>query len=379
MKITNIKAIPLAIPTLRPLPSSLGVALKEVSFCIVVKVETDEEIVGLGESPVLSDPEITLSIINFSKKHFLGKDPFEIEKLIRIANSGLNLIHFHHHASQGALSGVDMALWDIIGKACKRKLCDIWGGRFRSKVEFYGDITRGSLDYMRKQARELVEKGFTTLYMKVGIDEDMDVEALKAVRDEIGYNNVLIRVDANQAWSVSSAIRIIKRMERYELEMVEQPTLMHNIDGLAQVRRSVDTPILSHESSWTIYSALEVIKKEAADSIQIDPRFDVSFKSGRYIAAMAEAAGISVVMHSYSDAGISTAAAMQVIVSAPNFIHANQITNHYLKDDIIKDRLRLNGKFIDLPKGNGLGVKLDEKKVKKYNLLYDKKYKNRLS
>ena len=104
------------------------------------------------------------------------------------------------------------------------------------------------------------------------------------------------------------AVRTINKMAKYDLEFVDQPVLMHNLDEMARVRRAVATPIASHESSWTFYNVLNVIKKAAADVIHIDPRFDAGFIGARKSSAIAEAAGIPVVQHSFGELGVAQAA-----------------------------------------------------------------------
>ncbi|HIE18864.1 TPA: hypothetical protein EYP75_03970 [Candidatus Bathyarchaeota archaeon] len=108
--------------------------------------------------------------------------------------------------------------------------------------------SQGSLNQMVDEAKDLVKDGYKTLYIKVGIDSKQDIEAVRVIRETVG-DEIEIRVDANQAWSPGAAVRIIRRIEAYDLEMVEQPVSMYDLDGMAEVRRRVSTPILSHESS----------------------------------------------------------------------------------------------------------------------------------
>ena len=122
------------------------------------------------------------------------------------------------------------------------------------------------------EAKRCVREGFDTLYEKVGIDPKHDLASIKAIRDAVGYD-VELRIDANQAWTPGTAVRLIRKMERYDLEFVEQPVLMYNLDALARVRNAVGIPILAHESSWTFHDSLNVIKRDAADAIQLDLAF----------------------------------------------------------------------------------------------------------
>jgi L-alanine-DL-glutamate epimerase-like enolase superfamily enzyme len=225
---------------------------------------------------------------------------------------------------------------------------------------------------MSAQAEEFAREGAKTLFTKVGFDALSDEEAVKAIRrgaSQAGVD-VPIRIDANQSWTPAAAIRNIRRMERYGLEYVEQPVSMHNLDGMAHVRNSVDTPILAHESCWTFYNALNVIKKEAADALQLDPRFDVGFMGVRIAAGIAEAAGMPACIHSWNDLGIFTCAKIHLAASMPNFTLPSQSLYENLTDDVIRERLRFEGRSIRVPEKAGLGFELDDVKVQEYSKHY---------
>ena len=208
--------------------------------------------------------------------------------------------------------------------------------------------------------------------MKVGFDEDLDLACVKAMREAIGPKPK-IRIDANQSWSAGEAIRIIKKLGEYDLEFVDQPVLMYNIDALSRVRAAVDVPIASHESSWTMYEAINVIKREAADVIHVDPRFDAGFVGARITAGIAEAVGLPVVMHSFTELGVAQNAYLHLIASTPNYIFANQSGYGDLTDDIIQGGLlTFKDGCLDLPEGPGIGVELDREKVKAYAGYYEK-------
>jgi L-alanine-DL-glutamate epimerase-like enolase superfamily enzyme len=271
-----------------------------------------------------------------------------------------------------------MALWDLVGKECRQPLSRLWGGGgYRKKVKYLGGIPHQSISVIQAEARRLVDEGFDSLYEKVGLDPRHDLESVHAIRDAVGYD-VNLRVDANQAWSIGTAVRMIKKMEKYDLEFVEQPVLMYDLDGLARVRKAVSIPILSHESSWTFYDALKVIKRDAADAIQLDPKFDSGLSGFRIAAGMAEAAGMSAVCHHFSELGVSTVYSMHAIASCPAFIHANQTGYRILSDDILKGNLmKFDHGHLRVPTGPGLGVEIDQLKLKKYADLFNREIRGK--
>jgi glucarate dehydratase len=369
MKITGLKSTVVAVPTRNDGPSE--VSDSQYRLAVLVEVSTDEGILGLGEAPNPVGVEVTKTIIDSAEPLLLGNDPTDVEILKKCIYSHYNLAHLHIHAACWALNGIDMALWDIVGKVCQQPLYKLWGGAFRKKIEFYGYVQRATPENVAAQAIARVNEGFSTVYMKVGFDEDLDLACVKAMREAIGPKRK-IRIDANQSWSAGEAIRIIKKLAEYDLEFVDQPVLMYNIDALSRVRATVDVPIGSHESSWTMYEAINVIKREAADVIHVDPRFDAGFVGARVTAGIAEAAGLPVIMHSFGELGVAQNAYLHLIASAPNYIFANQSGYGDLNDDIIQGGLLTfkNG-CLDLPEGPGIGVELDREKVKAYSGYYE--------
>ena len=319
MRITDLRSRVVAVPIKK---STYVSGLNEELFRIAVIVElfTDEGYVGLGEAVPPVDVEATKRIIDSAKRLLVGEEVFNLEPLKKKVYAYYNLSHLHLHAANWALNAVDMALWDLIGKSCSQPLYKVWGGAFRKKIPYYGAIQRSTVENVARQAEDLVKRGFKTLYLKVGLDEKEDLECVKAIREAVGYGDVKVRLDANQAWSPGKAIKMINKLSKYEIEFIDQPVLMYNLDAMARVRRAVDVPIAAHESSWTFYEVLNVIKKEAADIIHIDPRFDAGFTGARISAGIAEAAGLPVVMHSFHELGIAQCAYMHLIATCPNFI-----------------------------------------------------------
>lgn len=380
MKIVDVKATPVAVP-LKQSEVELGASPSRSLFTsVIVELATDEGLVGIGESHAPISAEVTKLIVNSLKPILLGEETPNVEPLRRKLYAACNLTHLHVHAANWAISGIDMALWDLVGKSAGQPLHRLWGGAFRRRIPFYGSIARTRTEGVAAQAARLVAEGFRTLYLKVGFDPEEDLECVRLMREaaDSGTGRVEIRVDANQAWSPGEAVRIINRMARHDPEFVDQPVLMYNLDGMRRVRKAVGVPIASHESSWTFYDALNVIKHEAADVIHIDPRFDAGFMGAKIAAGIAEAAGMPVVSHHWAMLGVSTAAYMQLIASAPNFTLANQTGYNYLEDDVIEGGpWEMRDGCLKLPEGPGIGVELDPAKLARYARHYEESVKGR--
>jgi len=379
MKITGVSATPVAVPFADSLtPSTIRSSLRVIES-VVVQVSTDEGLVGLGEAPPLLGVEITQAIIEMASAGCLGASPFHVNHLMKTLYARHNVTHVHPTATTWAFSAIETALWDLVGKACGRPLFEIWGGPFRREVPYYGYVERQAMAGMEEEARRLAAAGFDTLYTKVGLGHTEDVQAVAAIRKGAPDPRVRIRVDANQAWSPAEAISIIKEMEPYGLEFVDQPVIMFNLDSMIRVKDAVAVPIAAHEAGWTMYDVLNVLKRQAADVIHVDPLFDLGLTGARISAGMAEAAGIPVVLHAYGCLGVGFAAGLQLIAATPNFTLANQeVRYRMITDDIILGGpLPFTNNRVSVPTGPGLGVTLDADRLRRYNDLYQREVRGR--
>jgi L-alanine-DL-glutamate epimerase-like enolase superfamily enzyme len=345
---------------------------------VLVELETDDGVVGLGEAPVVwaANADATVALIEAVRPLLVGADPLGNDVLRRRLYAETGIAHLGQGASW-ALSGIDCALWDILGRVAGQPLHRLWGGEWRARSPFYGDVPPGELDEMADHAREWVKRGFRTLYLKVGFGADLDIARVKAIREAVG-EGPRIRVDANQAWSSAAARMIIERLAEFELEYVEQPTPASNLDEMAALRRMVPVPILAHEASLTVEASLRTIAHQAADALQLDPRFDSGIAGARTAALMAEAAGLPVVTHTWGELGIATAAMLQLHAAHRNFVLDHQTYYWNLEDDIIEGGLMAwHGCELEVPTGPGIGVDLDRDRVAHYARVYEREVRDK--
>jgi L-alanine-DL-glutamate epimerase-like enolase superfamily enzyme len=381
MKIADVRTTVVAVPQKREYRSSWrrGYQGSTPQVAVLVELETDDGLVGIGESPAVwaGHPEVTVALIDAVHDLLLGADPFEHDILRRRLYAETGMAHLGTQGASWALSGVDTALWDLVGRAVEQPLHRLWGGGWRASSPFYADVPPGEPAEMAADAIRWVERGFRTLYLKVGFGADVDVARVRAVRDAVG-EGPRIRVDANQAWSPGSARTIIDRLAEFGLEYVEQPTPASNLDEMAALRRMVSVPILAHEASITVEGTLNTIAKQAADAIQLDPRFDAGIAGARTAALMAEAAGLPVVTHTFGELGVATAAVLQLHAAHRNFVLDNQTYYWNLEDDIVVGGLMpWHGCELEVPLGPGVGVELDRDRVAHYQALYEREVRDR--
>lgn len=381
MRIADLRTTVVAVPQRRAYKSSWRRRYHGSSplLAVLVELETDDGLVGIGESPVVwaGRPEATVALIEAVRALVLGQDPFEHDILRRRIYAETGLAHLGTQGASWALAGIDTALWDLVGRATGQPLHRIWGGAWRTTSPFYADIPPAAPSEMAHDAVEWIERGFRTLYLKVGFGADTDVARVKAIREAVGPAP-RIRVDANQAWAPGAARAIIQRLAPFQLEYVEQPTLAANLDEMAALRLMSPIPILAHEASLTVEGSLNVIAHQAADALQLDPRFDAGINGARTAALIAETAGLPVVTHTFGELGVATAAMLQIHAAHRNFVLDNQTYYWNLEDDVIVGGLLpWSGCELSVPTGPGLGVDLDPDRVAHYAALYERDVRHR--
>lgn len=373
LRITRLEAIPVEVPWKNPDGSNDARAyrwafgVKESGAAVLVRVETEEGHVGWGETACLFHPMMPALLLQQTVESLagfvVGRRAAEIERILATAYSRGGW-HFGRGFGNYALSGIEMALWDVIGQAAGMPVSDLLGGRTRDEVEFMYFVYSDDLPAMCADARSAVEEGYKCVYLKVGSDPKKDLDLIAAVRDVIGFD-VQLRIDANEAWSPGMAVRMINALAGLDLEFVEQPVLADDVVGLAEVRGRVAIPICADQAARTPAAVLNVINNRAADIVSICPSDAGGLLAARKSAAIAEAAGLPVFIHSNVELGLATAAHLQLASVLPNCHYASQTEHQFLDGDIIAEgSLKKSGGRMEVPTAPGLGVGVDLEKVK---------------
>jgi L-alanine-DL-glutamate epimerase-like enolase superfamily enzyme len=366
MRIRDITFTTVSVPFTEPEVWSGGSRLGVTST--IVEVHTDGGITGIGEAVPAPSPDVTNAALAGMRALAIGEDAFAIERLShRVASQG----GFYPFATtgNGAFAGIEMALWDIMGKAFGRPVHTFFGGLLRDEVSYMFFVQRKALPAMADDARRAVAAGFRTIYTKVGLDYASDVETVRALRDAIGPGPRL-RVDANEGWSPGTAVRVLREMEPYDLEYIEQPIPMRDVDHLKALRSRTRVPIAANQTSWTNKDLYQVLACGAVDIVMTDPHQAGGLLAFKKAAGIADAAGVPIVFHSFGPLAITTYAAMHVIASSSNFFLDNQTYNHMLADDVVTSPPRFANGRLSVPTAPGLGVELDRDKVARYAEAY---------
>jgi len=356
MRIVKVKAVPFDIQLIEPFRIAFKTATSTMG--VLVRIHTDENIVGVGEGvpTTMITGETQEGAIHSVNKYLapilVGKDPFEIGKLVAQMDRVIL-------GNSSAKAAVDIALHDILGKAINKPLYNLLGGYVH---EVSTDCTIGikKPEEMAKDALVIVERGFNTIKVKIGVDVAEDVERVRRVREAVG-DDIVIRVDANQGYSAKTAIRVIHKLEPYRIQLVEQPVPAWNIEGLAMVKHAVSVPIMADESVHSPQDAVEIIKRDSADMINIKLMKAGGIFKARQIATVAEAAGIPCMVGCMQETRVSITAAAQLAVSTENVQEADLDSPLFLREDPVEEGgIEYEQGMLKMPSLPGIGVVLKE-------------------
>ena len=370
MKIIKIETIPLHIPVKFPLIESGG-TFNEFNH-VIIKVHCDNGVIGISEVeayPSFERPgvETQAGIVAIIKDHLenclVGENPYNIERIWLKMD----------HAIEGYLrvkGPLDIALYDAIGKHLGIPVYELIGGCVRDEyfVEGVGyGISIEEPKNVAAIARKAVSEGYRELELKAGDDKpEMDVERLKKVRSAIGPN-IPIKIDFNGYYDAKTAILIIKEMEQFGIQWVEQPVKYWDLEGLAFVRNAVNTKLVVDEAVESCYDLINIIKAKAADAVHIKPTIKGGLTGAKKLSALAEAAGLDIIPGTSAPTGLGIAGVQAFIASLGKMArgtHGSPLD--IIEEDIILNPIPRNSTKIKIPRNAGLGVELNEKILKRY-------------
>lgn len=364
MRITKVSAYPVKVPLIKVERGGIAPYLTSqteinTASSTIVKVETDEGITGWGEVEMVFSPKTMKSIIeNDLAPKIKSRHPSE---LINSANR----LSFNYIHSDVFTAPLEMACWDIIGKAAGMPVYELIGGRLREKVPISYCLGILDLETTAKKVEKIIEQGYRTLKTKAGRDTRSDIERLRKIR-ELAHSDLNLRVDPNQAFSTPEAVRFLKQLEEIDLQYIEQPIRVDSFDDLAALRKRTCTPIAINEDSYIPRNLLNLIKLGAIDAAVVDLEPLGGISGLIRIAGLAEEANLPLAHHCGFDLGVKTAAILQVTCSIPSFSYAMDSTYYAQKDDILDSHLEIEEGCFKLPEGPGLGIKVNERKLKEY-------------
>lgn len=384
LRVTKIETIPIALPMRREwkwrgLQGSLG-------RWVIVRVHTDEGIVGLGEATPLPDwggdfnrysgetPATVVHVVrDFLEPLLIGSDPFDLESIVERMDSTVN---GHLYAK----AAVEMALYDLQGKAAGLPVYKLLGGRFRSGVTIAHMIGLMDKEEAVEEALAALEDGCTAFQIKVRGNLDLDAALIQALREILGPE-LLLRVDVNQGYrrrGTKEAIKAVRRLEEAGADYVEQP--VEGLLDMKAVREAVGVMVIADETAWQPQDVLEIDRNGAADAISIYVAKSGGLLRARKVAVVAETCNLPCDVNGSLEGGVGNAANVHLATACPGITLASvipvttpaggsdRIVGRYYKDDIVTEPFTFKAGMLFPPEEPGLGIELDEEKLEAYRV-----------
>ena len=371
MRITDVETIYVRSARVRELCDSGQDAL-------IVRVHTDAGITGIGEvdsSPLAAkgaiDGPFSHSVTCGLRHLVIGEDPFETERIWHKMYTR-NLYGGRRGAGFHAMSGIDIALWDIKGKALGLPVWKLLGGGFHQSLRCYASsLWAPTPAETRDLARRYADRGFTAVkfgWEPMGRDEATDIALVREARAGLGDGPDLL-VDAGLVWDAKTAIRRARAFEQYGIYWLEEPLMPDNYDGYRRLSQAVDTRIAAGEEESGRSSFLDLMDKGRVDVVQVDLTRAGGFTEAVKIASLAHDRGLAVANHGFTTY-INVAAALHFLNSIPNaliveFVAEEQTT---LRDELTLQRIEARDGRLAIPQDPGLGVELDEAAIERFRV-----------
>jgi L-rhamnonate dehydratase len=367
MKITDVEAFYLRLPQIQARTDSSQDAL-------IVRVSTDAGIVGWGE--VDGCPAVTKAIIEAPVSHtlvtglrqiLLGQDPLEIDRLWRTMYQK-TLYYGREGAVIQAMAGIDLALWDIKGKALEQPVWKLLGGGYRDRLRVYAsNMFQFTAEATADRVKAAKDKGYTAIkfgWEPFGQDAKTDCAYLEAIR-KAGGDDFLVLLDVGLIWDAKTTIQRAKLFEPYKLGWIEEPLHPDDLAGYRKVSEAVSTHIAAGEEECTLRGFTRLMDEGRIDVVQIDLT-RCGLTQSMKIAHAAQARGLTCINHNFTT-DINTAASLHFLASIENaFIMEYCVEPSEISRSLAKDPIRIEGGYAKVPDAPGLGVEPNPAIIEKY-------------
>jgi o-succinylbenzoate synthase len=355
MKITSVSAIPIELK----LKDTFVIANESMDVVenVFFKIKTDSDIIGWGcatpDSVTYETKDTVINCFNKIVKDILvGEDPIKINYINDVIDEKIK-------GNPSLRAGINMALYDILGKQANMPLFKLLGG-YRDKIETSVTIGLNSIDMMVEKAKELVSSGFTCLKIKCGIDPNQDIETVLAIRSAIG-SNIKLRMDANEGYTLEKALHVIETLEKLgaDIELLEQPTPAKYLYALKEVTAQCPVPIMADETALTLRDSLKLIKMEIADMINIKLMKIGGITNAIKANIFAELAEIPVMVGCMNESMGAMAAGVHFACSFKNIQYADLDSALDFECDVVKGGASYKDGFVIPSNKPGLGIVVD--------------------
>lgn len=370
-KFDDLYASPADVPDWLRFPAaSHRVLPRQGQYATLVKITTDRGLIGIGECYGLPSPQVTAVLIaTVLGPLLIGKDAQSTtaiwETLYGSQAAGGHTRGFYLEA----VAGIDIALWDLRGKAAGQPIHRLLGGPLRSRIECYASPVplHQTVEESAAHARVFVDDGFRALKVKIGRGAKIDRAHLAAVRAEVG-DDIEILTDANCAYTLDAATEVGRALRDNNISWFEEPLNLVDLDGLAELRRRTGLTIVTGETSFTRFDLREYVLRQAVDVYMPNIARSGGFTESVRISTVASTFGVDIAPHGVGS-GVSLAAALHLCAATPNLrtYEYNRLPNA-LRENILRNPPVFSDGQLTVPIGDGLGIELDDDTVDRFTI-----------
>ena len=362
MIITDVQSFLVEVPQKHPIaPYQSRYRAASTTSALLIRLECGDGTVGWGEAPQrYLGEKLTGGEDASLREQLVGRDPTTITAMY--SDWGLDGGYVQ--------SGVEMAMWDVLGKASGLPLYQLFGGIVRERIELACCMGIRPPREAAEIAVQYADAGFSTLKTKAGRSPEEDLAFVRAIREAVG-DRLQLRIDPNTGYTPEVTEQLAKDLEPYELQYFEQPMPADLLEDSARLRKTTSTPLALNESVTTIEQVRRILELDAAAVLLPDTYQCGGLWKCKLIGELAASANVPCVMHCAHDLGPKTAAMLHLVASSPNYSLANDCTYYGLEGDVLTTPFQIERGHLAVPQGPGLGIEIDVEKVRKYEVLND--------
>ena len=347
----------------------------------LIEIVTDQGIVGWGECfpQGLEPPEIAATVVKSCFSEILmNQNPLDTERLwFEMYNRSRD---FGRKGSvMAAISGIDIALWDIAGKFYDKPISQLLGGAFREKVQpyatgFYRLKGKGESSRLAEEALQHYENGFRLMKIKLGFGLEDDIAVMHAIRDSISGLGVTLMVDTNHAYGRRDALTLGRKLSEFDLRWYEEPVVPEDLESYVELRRCLPMAIAGGENEHGLYGFKSLFAAGAVDIAQPDIGSCGGFTGARHIVTLAQAFGVEINPHVWGSA-IAQAASLQLIAALPISHHSifsrqpileYDQSAHPFRRELVEDPIEIEGGLVIIPSRPGIGISVNKKTIERF-------------
>jgi len=338
---------------------------------LIVRVYTDQGIIGTGEAGLWAHQRLVYEAIRELGDYYLGQDPARIEHHYQVVSRDT---HFMGSVLSAALSAIDVALWDILGKSLNQPVYQLLGGKCRDKIRVFENVGGNTLEERAKNAAHLVARGFTSLRTMpffAGWEQhpptkviSTAVEIVRAIREAVGYE-IDLGLEIHRNLRPEEVIVLAHELEPFRLLYLEDPLAPQSLEAMRYIAGHINIPLATGERFYSLYQFKELIDSRTVSLIRPDVSLVGGFTQAKKIAALAEASFIGIFPH-LMGSPVNTAAYVQLDAAIPNYVLQESNEGADAFNDIVDEPLRREGGYVIVPDRPGIGLEINEERLAWY-------------